>query len=109
MKKIYFLLTISLLWNTSYSQIVQGVSPASNVRTYNSEFVSNNDWGTPDMTDPINSIQAELVLVEDGTPGLNAQGNPISQEGCNTLTNPNDVNGNIAVIYRGNCGFGSKH
>jgi hypothetical protein len=46
------------------------------------------------------------MLVEDGTLGLNGQGNPISQEGCDTLTN--DLTGKIAVIYRNTCSFSSK-
>ena len=46
------------------------------------------------------------MLVEDGTLGLNLQGNPISQEGCSPLTN--DLTGKIAVLYRNTCQFGVK-
>ena len=53
-------------------------------------------------------VQAEAVLVEDGTPGLNPQGNPISQEGCNPLTNGAALAGKIAVIYRNTCSFVQK-
>jgi hypothetical protein len=46
------------------------------------------------------------MMVDDGTPGLNAQGNPISGEGCNPLIN--NLTGKIAVIFRNTCEFGAK-
>ena len=46
------------------------------------------------------------MFAEDGTTGLNPQGNPISQEGCNPLIN--DLTGKIAVIWRNTCEFGAK-
>jgi hypothetical protein len=46
------------------------------------------------------------MIVDDGTAGLNAQGNPLSAEGCNPLIN--DLTGKIAVCYRGTCQFGTK-
>ena len=61
---------------------------------------------TPDMTNPANAVQGILMMVEDGTPGTNPQGNPISQEGCNPLIN--DLTGKIAVIWRNTCQFGEK-
>lgn len=57
-------------------------------------------WGTPDLTDPANAITDTLVFAEDGT----AEDSLC----CNALTNANDVAGQIAVIYRGNCQFGVK-
>ena len=61
---------------------------------------------TPDMTNPANAVQGILMMVEDGTPGTNPQGNPISQEGCNPLIN--DLSGKIAVIWRNTCNFDVK-
>lgn len=72
-------------------------------------FTSNGDgssWGLANLNNPADAITGELMLVEDGTPGTNAQGHPISQEGCSPLTN--DLTGKIAVIYRNTCGFGVK-
>jgi len=66
-------------------------------------------WGqTPDFNIPGVFVEDTLAFVEDGTPGLNAQGNPKSQEGCNPLINGVDVAGKIAVCYRGTCEFGAK-
>src|SRR5690554_6755182 len=45
-------------------------------------------------------VFGELVLVDDGTANPN--------EGCNALINGAAVNGNIAVVYRGNCNFADK-
>src|SRR5690606_9410946 len=53
-------------------------------------------------------VQGELAMVEDGTPGTNAQGKPISQEGCGALTNASEIAGKIAVVYRNTCEFGTK-
>ena len=46
------------------------------------------------------------MFVEDGTAGINPQGNPISQEGCFPLIN--DLTGKIAVVWRNTCQFGEK-
>ena len=46
------------------------------------------------------AITGDVVEVDDGS------GNP--SEGCNALTNGGAINGNIAMIDRGNCQFGTK-
>jgi hypothetical protein len=46
------------------------------------------------------------MIVDDGSTGLNAQGNPISAEGCNPLIN--NLTGKIAVVFRNTCEFGMK-
>ena len=43
----------------------------------------------------------EIIIVDDGSTGTNAQGNPVSAEGCNPLIN--NLTGKIAVIYRNTC------
>ena len=35
-------------------------------------------WGGPDFNVPNTYVQDTLMFVEDGTPGINEQGNPIS-------------------------------
>jgi hypothetical protein len=45
----------------------------------------------------LTSISGNLVLVDDGSAAPN--------EGCNALTNSAAINGNIAVVIRGNCNF----
>ncbi len=60
-------------------------------------------WGVPDLNDPNNSVSGTMVLVDDG------DSDPlIAREGCTPLSNGAAVSGNIAVIWRGNCEFGTK-
>ena len=69
--------------------------------------VSPAGWtATPDLNDTANAVMDTLMFVEDGTTGLNPQGNPISQEGCFPLIN--DLTGKIAVVWRNTCQFGLK-
>lgn len=121
MKKL--LLTIALVATGSwaFSQVVcAGVSPASIQGNYEFGIQANcglwpgetddATWGVwnggLDFNNPGDFILDTLMLVEDGTPGTNPQGNPISQEGCNPLIN--DLTGKIAVVYRNTCWFSSK-
>lgn len=105
-----FLLTISALALTYMSNaqvIVAGVSPQSIVANYTHTWADPaSGWGTPDFNIPGTYVQDTLMLVEDGSTGTNAQGHPISQEGCNPLIN--NLTGKIAVIYRNTCEFGAK-
>ena len=114
------LLTISALALTyiSTAQItVAGVSPQSIVANYAHTWADPaNAWGSPDFTVPGTFIQDTLKLADDGTPGLNAQGNPVSASGCNSLA-PGSLAGKIAVVFRGDgpattaigaCQFGVK-
>ncbi len=108
MKKL--LLSISALFFVAYasSQVIcKGVSPAAIAGNYTFTWADPpGGWGTPDFLIPNTWVEDTLMLVEDGTPGLNPQGNPISQEGCNPLIN--DLTGKIAVIFRNTCEFGLK-
>jgi hypothetical protein len=118
MKKLLLTTAFAAIASWSFGQVIfKGISPAAvqNLFEFN---VQANEGGWPDETDdgtwamsldfnqPGVYVQGELMLVEDGTPGINPQGNPISQEGCNPLTN--DLTGKIAVVYRNTCSFGSK-
>jgi hypothetical protein len=121
MKKLILSIVTVVAGFASYGQVVcAGVSPAAIQGNYDyavqgscGQWPGETDdgtWGTwtggLDFNNPGDFIQAELMLVEDGTPGLNPQGNPISQEGCNALTN--NLTGKIAVVYRNTCWFSSK-
>jgi len=107
-------LSFCLLSILTFSQVSFTVTaPASIAGGYN--FTSNGDgtdWGLADLLDPLDAVMDTLMLVEDGTPGLNAQGIPFSNEGCGTLTN--DLTGKIAVVYRYDgvssnvCWYGTK-
>jgi hypothetical protein len=108
MKKI--LLSICVIFTgvaLNAQVIVAGVSPQNIVGNYTHTWADpGGGWGTPDFLIPGTFVEDTLMLVDDGTPGLNAQGNPISAEGCNQLIN--DLTGKIAVIYRNTCEFGLK-
>jgi hypothetical protein len=108
MKKL--LLSVSALFFVAYasSQVIcKGISPAAIAGNYTFTWADPaGGWGTPDFLIPNTWVEDTLMLVEDGTPGTNPQGNPISQEGCNPLTN--DLTGKIAVVFRNTCEFGAK-
>mgnify|MGYP003667704624 CR=1 FL=1 len=117
-KTLLSLVVIATAFATQAQVTFSGVSPAAVVGNYDfgvqaaeGIWPGEVDDGTWNVTSPdfnINGtfIQDTLMLVEDGTPGMNPQGNPISQEGCNPLTN--DLSGKIAVVYRNTCEFGTK-
>lgn len=120
MRKIVLSIAGVIIGYAAYAQVVvAGVSPASIMGNY--EYGVQGGCGTwPGETDDATwgvwpgidfniagtFVQAELMLVEDGTAGTNPQGHPVSQEGCNPLIN--NLAGKIAVIYRNTCEFGLK-
>ncbi|MGE0562192.1 MAG: PA domain-containing protein [Flavobacteriales bacterium] len=119
MKKITLLLGVLLTTIIGFSQVfVKGISPAA-VQMNFEYSVQVNEGGWPGETDdgtwgmtmdfnvPGTYVQAELVLVNDGTPGTSPQGNPISEEGCNPSP-ANAYAGKIAVIRRNTCNFAVK-
>jgi hypothetical protein len=108
MKKLLLTISAVVLTATTYAQvIVAGISPQSIVANYTHTWADpGSGWGTPDFNIPGTYVQDTLMIVDDGTPGTNAQGNPISAEGCNPLIN--DLTGKIAVVFRNTCEFGMK-
>lgn len=120
MRKLLLSVTAIFAGYAAYAQVVvAGVSPISILGNYDYTVqaacgawpgeTDDGTWGvfpTWDFNIPGTFIQDTLMLVEDGTPGTNPQGNPISQEGCSPLIN--DLTGKIAVIYRNTCEFGTK-
>ena len=121
MKKIILsvLVVASSFWAQS-QVVVAGVSPASVQGNY--DFGVQADAGWPSYTVgsttgefwgmnldfgiPGTFIMDTLMLAETGEPGTNPEGNPISQEACDTLIN--DLTGKIAVVYRNTCDFSDK-
>lgn len=66
------------------------------------EFSLADGWGMlPDMNDPVNRVQAFAAIVDDGDP-------EVPEQGCATLVNTADIDGKIAVVWRGTCEFGTK-
>ena len=110
MKKILLLLTVLSSGFMANSQVVfSGVSPASIQGNYDFAWAdpAGGDWSCPDFLVPGTFVEDTLMIVDDGTPGLNLQGNHLSAEACNGPL-INDLTGKIAVIYRNTCEFGYK-
>ncbi|MEY3728125.1 MAG: hypothetical protein RL098_1597 [Bacteroidota bacterium] len=108
MKKLLLTISAVVLSATTYAQVIAaGISPQSIVANYTHTWAEpGSGWGTPDFNIPGTFVQDTLKVVDDGSTGTNAQGNPISAEGCNPLIN--DLTGKIAVIFRNTCEFGVK-
>ena len=108
MKKLLLsIATMALTFWSGAQVICAGISPMPIQGNYAFSWADPaGGWGTPDFLIPGTFVQDTLMMTDDGSPGLNAQGNPISAEGCNPLIN--NLTGKIAVIYRNTCEFGAK-
>jgi hypothetical protein len=108
MKKLLLTISAVVLTATTYAQVIAaGISPQSIVANYTHTWADpGSGWGTPDFNIPGTFVQDTLKIVDDGSTGTNAQGNPVSAEGCNPLIN--DLTGKIAVVFRNTCEFGVK-
>jgi hypothetical protein len=118
MKKLLLSLSVILSTTAASAQvIVAGVSPQNIVANYTHTWADPaGGWGTPDFTIPGTFVEDTLQLADDGSTGLNAQGNPVSASGCNALVT-GSLAGKIAVVFRGDgtqntnngaCEFGLK-
>ncbi len=103
MKKILlFSLVFTCFFSYAQQTLVDITAPASLTGSLEHGIALNTAGWTvmPDMFDPINSVHDTLVFVDDGTAG--------DSLGCNALVNGPALAGNIAVVYRGSCQFGTK-
>ena len=125
MKKTLLSLSLVMSGFVAYTQaVVSGISPASiqgnydyGIQAGSGSWPGETDdatWGTltHNFNNPGEYVEAEIMLINDGSPGLNAQGNPISaQAAAGSPPGPgtyNDLTGKIAVVYRNTCEFGWK-
>lgn len=101
MKKLFTLLfTVSCL--SLFAQVNPGLKVTINGKSVNNISASFGGELTPDVP-----LCGELVHVK-GT-GTSTANPPMPvEEGCNSLTNANDLKGKIALIRRGSCEFGDK-
>lgn len=99
MKKLLLFGTALIFAGTLNSQVIfSGVSPASVQGNYEMSFgETTSQWGSPDLNDPINSVQDTLVFFDDA-----------NNLGCTPAGNAVDIAGHIAILYRGDCEFGLK-
>lgn len=88
-----------LIGYSASAQIVLLVQePADLAGSYNFTYSSDNGWGA-DM-DTVN-LTAEVAFAYDGSATEDSLG-------CGNIINPTDIDGKIAVVYRGECDFSQK-
>ena len=107
MRKLILSLGLVLTGFSAMSQVIFNVeAPASIGGFY--DFTSNGDgssWGLANLAGV--QVLDTVMLVDDGTPGIDSYGIDSSAYGCSGST-MNDLTGKIALIRRGQCGFGVK-
>ncbi|WP_165851353.1 T9SS type A sorting domain-containing protein [Brumimicrobium aurantiacum] len=98
MKK-HLLLGVAMLFAISMNaQVVfLGLSPASVEGGYDMTYgTPSSGWGSADLMDPMNAVTGDLVAYETDSTA------------CSAPTNAAAIAGNIAVVYRADCEFGTK-
>ncbi len=76
---------------------VQVLYPSSIASGYEHSFA---DWAlTPDMKDPLNRVIAPVVIARDGS---------ATQDSLMCTASTQDLTGKIALLFRGECEFGTK-
>ena len=84
------------IWDNTAS-LFRVLSPSNVAADYETSFGATDTWGGEEPEDV--DVRGEMVVVADSNPQS-------PQQGCGELIT--DVNGKIAVIYRGLCEFGQK-
>jgi hypothetical protein len=108
-KLILSLIGVVFALATTAQVVVRGVTPETIANNYEFSWAdpAGGDWSCPDFLVPNTFVEAPIMLADDGTEGVNPQGNPMSAEACNGPL-INDMTGKIAIIYRNTCEFGYK-
>lgn len=100
MKKFILFISLSLVATLSSAQVIFYVeAPSANEGNYGFTFANDASWGSPDLTDPLNSVTGVLCMADDGTAA--------DSLACVDAVNA-AVSGKVAVLYRGDCEFGVK-
>jgi len=98
MKKITLLMSLIVLAMVSFGQATMQVqAPSSLAGNYVITFAPTGTWGVSDLNDPANSVTGTCQFVDSTF---------VDSLAC--LPPVDDLTGNIAVVYRGSCQFGSK-
>lgn len=116
MKKLLLSFSVVLGSTLGFAQVTFSVVEPLSIQGFK-DFTSNGDgsnWGTATLVG-FAPILDTVVLADDGTAGVNAQGNPASATGCTALP-ANSLAGKIAMVFRGDggnpgvggCAFGLK-
>jgi len=100
-KSLLIICSILFTWATNAQIIFSGESPASIQGSYAMEYGDPGaGWGSPDLLDPANAVLDTLAQYLDITAA--------DSLGCDATGANNDVDGKIAILYRGECEFGTK-
>ncbi|TNE56236.1 MAG: T9SS type A sorting domain-containing protein [Bacteroidetes bacterium] len=97
-RKLLTLLMITSAYVLNAQVVFNVTAPADISGNYGLTYAQPGTWGVGDLLDPANSVTDTLMLVDDGTAA--------DSLGCNPLVN--NLTGKIAVVYRGDCEFGTK-
>lgn len=100
MRKIYAIIILTLISSVSFGQVSFTITEPLSIKG-GYEFTSNGDgpnWGLENLNDPLDAVLESVVIADDGTPGINAQGVPHANEACSPIIN--DVAGKIVLLYR---------
>lgn len=100
MKKFLLSVVVMALAFAGTAQVICYVEPPSvNTGIYDFTYATAaNGWGVSDLTIPANSVNGFMAFATDATAA--------DSLACAAVTS--DVNGKIAVLYRGSCEFGVK-
>lgn len=101
MKQVYATFASLLLAASAQAQVVFSVeAPAALEGNYNFTWADPaGGWGSPDLVDPANAVLDTAAF---------AFGITTDSLACDTILNPADIAGKIAVVYRGTCNFSLK-
>ena len=114
MKKIYLLTSFALFTLFANAQIIFNIeSPAQISGTYDFTFASdsldgNGGWNGGDMNDTTNFFSDTLAFAYDDGTTIPTGSTTASGDSCSCGPVISDVDGKIAVLYRGACQFGTK-
>jgi hypothetical protein len=101
-KTLLFTIGLFIVGSINAQVIFSVEEPASIQGAYDLTFTEpSGGWGGPDLLDPANAIQDTLVQLLD----ISATEDSL---GCLTAANAAAIDGNIAILYRGSCEFGTK-
>lgn len=103
MKQSILLLSVLFVTVFANAQIqVYVEAPSPNEGSYEFTYANGGNWSAiPDLSNPANAVLDTMVMVNDGTVG--------DSLACSSpFTNAADIDGQVAVLYRGSCEFGLK-
>lgn len=108
MKRILLVLTLGMITSLGFSQEVFFVfPPATSNGAYEMTWADGADWSTPDITNPLNNVTGVLAMADDGQE-LDDNSLNDAHDACEDIINGAEIDGKIAVVYRGLCEFGAK-